>query len=66
MYYLCVTYGSSAYTYFQQNKGKVQDVFARRIVGWRISRSLRTDLVLDALEQALWSRKDTDGLIHHS
>ena len=44
----------------------VVDVFARRIVGWRVSRSLRTDLVLDALEQALWSRKDTDGLIHHS
>jgi len=44
----------------------VVDVFARRIVGWRVSRSLRTELVLDALEQALWSRKDTDGLIHHS
>ncbi len=42
------------------------DVFARRIVGWRVSRSLRTDLVLDALEQALWSRQDTEGLIHHS
>ena len=44
----------------------VVDVFARRIVGWRVSRSLRTDLVLDALEQALWSRKHVDGLIHHS
>lgn len=44
----------------------VIDVFARCIVGWRVSRSLRTELVLDALEQALWSRKDTDGLIHHS
>jgi transposase InsO family protein len=44
----------------------VIDVFARYIVGWRVSRSLRTDLVLDALEQALWSRKHTDGLIHHS
>ena len=44
----------------------VVDVFARRIVGWRVSRSLRTDLVLDALEQALWSRHGTDGLIHHS
>jgi transposase InsO family protein len=44
----------------------VIDVFARRIVGWRVSRSLRTDLVLDALEQALWSRQDTDGLVHHS
>ncbi len=44
----------------------VVDVFARRIVGWRVSRSLRTALVLDALEQALWSRKDTKNLIHHS
>ena len=42
------------------------DVFARRIVGWRVSRSLHTDLVLDALEQALWSRTGTDGLVHHS
>jgi putative transposase len=44
----------------------VIDVFARTIVGWRVSRSLRTDLVLDALEQALYARPDTDGLIHHS
>jgi len=44
----------------------VVDVYARRIVGWRVSRSLKTDLVLDALEQALWSRKDTEGLVHHS
>ncbi|KAF0177514.1 MAG: transposase ORFB, partial [Nitrospirae bacterium] len=27
---------------------------------------MRTDLVLDALEQALWSRRDTEGLVHHS
>jgi len=44
----------------------VVDVFARTIVGWRVSRSLRTELVLDALEQALWLRKPLDGLIHHS
>jgi len=44
----------------------VVDVFARYIVGWRVSRSLRTELVLDALEQALWSRKPMDSLIHHS
>jgi transposase InsO family protein len=37
------------------------DVFARRIVGWRGSRSLHADLVLDALEQALCSRTGTDG-----
>jgi len=44
----------------------VVDVYARMIVGWRVSRSLKTDLVLDALEQALWSRRDTEGLVHHS
>jgi len=44
----------------------VIDVYARRIVGWRVANSLRTDLVLDALEQALYSRTGTQDLIHHS
>jgi transposase InsO family protein len=44
----------------------VIDVYARRIVGWRVGNSLRTELVLDALEQALWSRTGTEGLVHHS
>jgi len=44
----------------------VIDVFARMIVGWRASSSLRTDLALDALEQALYARPDTDQLVHHS
>ena len=44
----------------------VIDVFARRIVGWRVARSMQTGLVLDALEQALWSRPETQGLVHHS
>ena len=44
----------------------ITDVFARCIVGWQVSRSLHTDLVLDALEQALWSRQEIKGLIHHS
>ena len=46
----------------------VIDVFARRIVGWRVSRSMRTDFVLDALEQALYARRaERDGaLVHHS
>jgi len=44
----------------------VIDVFARRIVGWRVTRSLHTDLVLDALEQALHARQASGGLIHHS
>jgi putative transposase len=41
-------------------------VFARFIVGWRVWNSLRTDLVLDALEQALYARTGTEGLVHHS
>ncbi len=44
----------------------VIDVFARRIIGWRVARTMRTDLVLDALEQALWSRVDVRGVVHHS
>lgn len=45
----------------------VIDVFSRRIVGWRVSSSLRTDFVLDALEQALSARgAAAEGLIHHS
>ncbi len=44
----------------------VIDVFSRKIVGWRVTNSLRTDIALDALEQALWSRSDTEGLVHHS
>ena len=44
----------------------VIDVFARCIVGWRVSSALRTDLALDALEQALYARPTPDGLIHHS
>ena len=46
----------------------VIDVFARRIVGWRVSSSMTTDFVLDALEQALYARQPgNDGsLIHHS
>jgi len=44
----------------------VIDVFARMIVGWRVSTSLRTDLALDALEQALHARPNGDRLVHHS
>jgi putative transposase len=42
------------------------DVFARMIVGWRVSNSMNADLTLDALEQALWAREVKDRLIHHS
>ena len=46
----------------------VIDVFARRIVGWRVSSSMQTDFVLDALDQALYARRrERDGaLAHHS
>jgi putative transposase len=46
----------------------VIDAFARRIVGWRVSSSLRSDIALDALEQALYERAidDSEELIHHS
>jgi transposase InsO family protein len=44
----------------------VVDAFSRRIVGWRVSSSLRSDLALDALEQALHARPGIDQLIHHS
>src|SRR5262245_58751958 len=44
----------------------VIDVFSRRIIGWRVARSMHTDLVLDALEQELWSRSGARGVIHHS
>ncbi len=44
----------------------VIDVFSRMIVGWRVSSSLRTNLALDALEQALYARSDLDDLVHHS
>ena len=44
----------------------VIDAFSRAIVGWRVSRSLRSDLALDALEQALHARPGANGLVHHS
>ena len=56
------TWGGFTYTAF------VIDVFASLIVGWRVWKSLKTDLALDALEQALWARGGAppEGLIHHS
>jgi putative transposase len=49
----------------------VIDAYARRILGWKVATSMRTELVLDALEQALWTRAqegapDLTGLIHHN
>ena len=45
----------------------ITDVYSRYIVGCQVSRSLRSDLALDALEQALWSRQGPfDGLVRHA
>ena len=46
----------------------VIDVFARRIVGWRVSRTAHASFVLDALEQAPYDRRPAQrgGLVHHS
>jgi len=44
----------------------IVDVFARMIVGWRVSASMKTDFVLDALEQALHARSNVKGLVHHN
>ena len=61
------------FTYVSTSDGFVYtalviDVFARRIVGWKVSHSMRTDFVLDALDQALHHRGDeaVAGLVHHS
>ena len=56
------TWSGFCYTAF------VIDAFSRRIVGWRVSSSLRAELALDALEMAIWSRRSADlaGLVHHS
>jgi len=60
----CRTYAGWVYAAF------VLDVFSRRVVGWQLSTSLRTDLALDALNMGLWTRAhdghDTSALVHHS
>jgi putative transposase len=58
------TWSGMAFTAF------VTDVYSRRIVGWRTTNRMPTELPLDALEMALWVRdragETVDGLIHHS
>lgn len=44
----------------------VLDVYSRKIVGWSMASHLRTELVVDALEMAVWRRKPAAGLVHHS
>jgi len=55
-----VTWSGFVYSAF------VIDAYSRKIVGWRVLRSLRSDLALDALEQALYARRAPSGLVHHS
>jgi putative transposase len=56
------TFSGWVYTAF------VMDLFARTILGWQVADHLRSDLALDALEMAIWSRRydDLGGLVHHS
>ena len=64
------------YTYVSTWSGMVYvafviDAYARRILGWRASTSMRTDLVLDTIEHAIWTRArdgvtDLSGLVHHN
>ncbi len=60
----CRTFAGWVYAAF------VIDVYSRRVVGWQLSKSLRTDLALDALEMGIWARthagQRVDGMIHHS
>jgi len=60
----CRTFAGWVYAAF------ILDVYSRRVVGWQLSTSLRTDLALDALSMGLWTRTheghDTSALVHHS
>jgi putative transposase len=44
----------------------ILDVHSRRIVGWAMENHLRTEIVVDALQMAIWRRKPAPGLVHHS
>ena len=44
----------------------ILDVYSRKVVGWSMATHLRTELVVDALEMALWRRNPEVGLIHHT
>jgi len=44
----------------------VIDVYFRYIIGWRVLKTMKTELVLDALEQALWANAKARGVTHHS
>ncbi len=44
----------------------ILDTHSRRIVGWSMDSHMRTELVVDALEMAVWRRRPSAGLVHHS
>jgi len=44
----------------------ILDAYSRKVVGWAMADHLRTELVLSALEMALWNRRPAAGVIHHS
>jgi putative transposase len=44
----------------------VLDCYSRRVVGWAMAEHLRTELVIDALDMAIWRRRPDPGLVHHS
>jgi putative transposase len=44
----------------------VLDTYSRKIVGWSMAHNLKTDLVLDALNMAIYTRRPQPGLVHHS
>ena len=44
----------------------ILDVYSRRILGWAMENHLRTEIVVDALRMAVWRRKPSAGLVHHS
>ncbi len=57
-------------TYFATAEGFlylafILDVYSRRIVGWAMQSHLRTELVVDALQMAVWRRKPVPGVVHH-
>lgn len=59
-----ITYGPT-WTGFR-SLAVVLDIVSRRIVGWAMADHLRTELVLSALEMALWNRRPPPGVIHHA
>jgi putative transposase len=56
----------SGFVYLAVVPGALRASFSRRVIGWSMADNLRTELVLSALEMALWRRRPAAGVIHHS